>query len=127
MKDEYLNAIEIGEGLWIKYVDLSSNEYRNAENLDLYLTVNEKFWSLLETNCVAGCCGIDAFDLYPDEITRVASQFPKSSIESELIEAKKNILNSKSTAFCSKRLNWTFEKSVLIELVDHIIKNVSKF
>jgi hypothetical protein len=84
MKDEYLNAIKIGEGQWIKHIDLSPEYYRNAEDIDQHFAKNENFWSQLESHCVAGCCGIDAFDLYPDEIKRDASQFPASLLDVHL-------------------------------------------
>ena len=126
MKDEFLNAIKIGENRWIKRVEISSDDYAKAENIDPCLTKNEEFWSLLESQCVAGCCGIDAFDFYPEEIASVASKFSGGRIRSEFIEAAEIIRNSDKTVFFSNRLNWYFSKSVLSELVDHIIESIKE-
>jgi len=41
-------------------------------DIDPELKALEPMWRALETSCVAGCCGLDAFDFSPENIASAA-------------------------------------------------------
>ena len=51
--------ISIGKDEWIEWVEFDPQNVDLFE-LDLLLKPTEKLWKALETECVVGCCGIDA-------------------------------------------------------------------
>jgi hypothetical protein len=72
------NAIVIGPNEYIESVALTGNLDHTTE-LDPHMQDLSEFWSLLETHCVAGCCGLDAFDLTKEAVQSAAQtlqQFP---------------------------------------------------
>ena len=77
---------------------------------------------MLEEKCVAECCGIDAFSLYSDDIKRVASQFDIEKLKNQLTEAMEFIRQHDAEVYVSRKLNNYFHKSVLLKLLQHIIK-----
>ncbi len=53
--------IQIADDAWIEYIDIEGR-YDQATDIDALL---DGLWPLicrLETHCVAGCCGMDAYD-----------------------------------------------------------------
>jgi hypothetical protein len=67
---KHRDDISIGPDKWITFFDINGRQ-AGAVDLDPLILPMEEFWSLLETNCVAGCCGIDAFSVWPEDIERV--------------------------------------------------------
>lgn len=67
------NAIVLGEGRWIEFIDLDGR-YDSAVDIDHLLSETEPLWRSLETFCVADCCGFDAFD-FTLEAIQSASRF----------------------------------------------------
>ncbi|AGC76805.1 hypothetical protein LX97_01460 [Nonlabens dokdonensis] len=53
-------------------------------NADVYLNLDLEFWHDLEINCIAECCGIDAFDLSPTEIKKTIKYYNQNLIKNNL-------------------------------------------
>ena len=114
------NDISIGPDKWITFVDLSDRPRAGAVSIDQFVLPMEPFWSALETECVAGCCGIDAFSLWPEDIRTVCRSQDRQAIESSLGSLREFVEKSSADTFVSSRMNNLFEKSVLRELIQHI-------
>jgi hypothetical protein len=116
------NDIRIGEDRWIETGTLNLNDPRMAD-LDPWLNPLDSFLGLLETYCVAGCCGIDAFGFLPGEIrTAVARLSPNevARLLAELFVLREAVAALDCETVSSRRLNQLFRKIVFLELVDHI-------
>jgi hypothetical protein len=118
MVDE--NDISIGENAWIKWVDFEPGDNEILE-IDELLKPTFDFWSALETECVAGCCGIGAFSFWKEGIVRAAADFGNIKLQSHLSDIKEQLIKSGKTTVSSTRLNNLFHKEVFIELLDHIL------
>lgn len=80
----------------------------------------EKFWTNLETECFAECCGIDAFDLWPQSITKASSDFDIDELKYYIDRLKNEVVKSPRKVVSSTMLNNLFEKSVFIQVIGHI-------
>ena len=66
-----MSNISIGKDKWIKWVDFNRYvydqcipiNYDQCFEIDYLLEPTFDFWNKLETECVAGCCGINAYNL----------------------------------------------------------------
>ncbi|MDX1963582.1 MAG: DUF6331 family protein [Pirellulales bacterium] len=114
------NDISIGPDKWITFVDIAGRPYAQAVSIDHMISAMESFWSALETECVAGCCGIDAFSLWPEDIQAVCRSQDERSIASGLEALLEFIEKSRADTFVSSRLNNLFDKKGLIELIQHL-------
>lgn len=124
MKDnEHRNDILIGKDQWIAFVDISDRR-DSAINVDYLLLRVERLWDALETFCMAGCCGIDAFDFYPDNLAMVTTTLGKGNLRSELAYIQNELEDLPGEVFVSSRLNQYFHKSVLLQLLKHISENL---
>jgi Family of unknown function (DUF6331) len=126
MQNKHINDISIGEDQWIEYVDFSKSGAANAYPIDAILIQNEKFWNLLEENCVAGCCGINAFVFWPEDIKRIASEFDAKQLGNQFSEILNSIETLDHEFFVSKRLNLFCHKIVLLQLLEHIKKSIEE-
>jgi hypothetical protein len=114
------NDISIGQDKWITFVDISDRPYEQAVSIDHLISSMESFWSALETYCVAGCCGIDAFSLWPEDIQAASRSQDEQAIASALASLREFVEKSSADTFVSSRLNNLFDKKVLLELIQHI-------
>src|SRR2546430_2761473 len=99
------NDISIGQDKWITFVDISNRPYERAVSIDHLISPMESFWSALETNCVAGCCGIDAFSLWPEDLEAASSSQERKAIASALASLREFVEKSDADTFVSSRLN----------------------
>ena len=123
MKEDHKNDISIGEGLWIKFID-TEGRCDSAYDIDETIEKVSDFWKATETQCVAGCCGIDAFDFWPEEIEKAAKQFNVEEILALFKGINDQLLSVEAGVFVSKRLNNYFDKKMFLELLKHIITNL---
>lgn len=112
-------GIRIGEEQWIAFIDLTGR-YERAVPIDEQLSVLEAFWSELETNCVAGCCSIDAFSFWPADIQRASSIVDRTFLMEQLASLLDFARRSEADVFISERMNNYFDRHVLLQLIEHI-------
>jgi hypothetical protein len=115
--------ISIGQDKWIKWIELDPND-KDEFDIDPSLELTKQFWANLEINCVAGCCGIDAFSFWPEDIKQASKGFDKIALRAQLDQLKEDVIRSNIKIVVSERLNNLFDKRVLIELVNHIIRHL---
>jgi hypothetical protein len=111
--------ISIGQDRWIKWVELGPND-ADLYNIDHLLEPLEQLWQNLETECVAACCGINAFALWPEDIENASKHLDTINLKDHLLQLKKDLTQVDKNIIVSKRLNNLFDKQVFIQLLDHI-------
>lgn len=119
---ETTKDISIGQDKWIKWIDIDQNAM--VCHIDAEIKPTEQLWEHLETECVRACCGIDAYALWSDDIEKAKTLLGNPNIKKEFIDLRKKILAINENVICSSYLNNLFDKSVFIELLDHIIDNL---
>lgn len=123
MTDENKSDIHISETERIHWVefDTSSNA---LIDVDYIVAKHDDFWTFLQIFCVPDCCGLDAFRFYPDDIKNAASHVDKELLKSDLSNLKTDLLSSDKEIIISSRLNNLVDKTVFIQLIDHITDNL---
>ena len=120
---ENTNDISIGQDKWIRWKNFD-HVPGNLLSIDSLLESSWPFWSNLETQCVAACCGIDAFSFWPENIKKASQKMDKQKLISALTSLKYEILRSDTDVIISSKLNNIFEKSVFALLLDHILESI---
>jgi hypothetical protein len=118
------NDISIGKDQWILWLEIDGTQL-SAADVDSLVAPMSDFWTKLETECVAECCGIDAFALWPEDIQRAAAELGDSMLLKKLETLQNRVLQGDETTFVSNRLNNFFHRDVLLKLIDHIKANVA--
>jgi hypothetical protein len=115
--------IRIGKDKWIEWVEFDP---RNVElfRLDTLLKPTEKLWEALETECVVGCCGIDALSFLEEDIERATNEMDKNSLRYNLLDLIRQLSEIDSTVLISSMLNQLIDKGVFIQLLKHILNSL---
>ena len=117
------NDISVGKDKWITFIELDGQQ-TIAFELDEVLRPIEPFLNALETNCVAGCCGIDAYALWPDDIVSAAKLSVVADLPRAINDVRMRIVDADADSFVSYRMDNYFHKTTLLQLVDHIAENI---
>lgn len=115
-----LPIISLGEGKKIPLTDIERGRDR-AVNIDGVVLRLEGFWRLLETECVAECCGIDAFYFGPEKVRAASISHDRAEILAHLAELRALVEENSSGFFFSRRLNQYFDRAAILQLVGHLI------
>ena len=119
MSNANRSDISIGKEKWISFIEIDGRQ-DNAMELDEILQLIHPLLDLLETKCVAGCCGIDAYALWPEDIAGAAKVARLPYLSQSVAEIRQRITESNESVFVSHRLNNFFDKHTLLQLIDHI-------
>lgn len=117
------DSIPIGEGKWIEFIDLTGR-YESAIEIDPLLKDLEPLWSALETQCVAGCCGLDAFDFYPENIANAKQVIDTSAVCQNLSSLQSALKELDGGVVLSRRLNDYADVAVFNALILHLQSNL---
>lgn len=117
---ETTKDISIGKDKWISWIDFDFTRNDDLFEIDDLLKLTFDFWDRLETQCMAECCGIDAYAFWEDDIKLAVDKMDKADIVKKLHIAKTEIKNRSETILTSTKLNNLIHKSVFIQLLDHI-------
>lgn len=121
MADEHKRDIHIGVTQRIHWVEFDAAS-SDAVDVDYIIAEYADFWTFLEINCVAGCCGLEAFRFYPDDIAEASSHMDKKALKEDLAKLKLDLSKSDKEVIVSSTLNNLADKGVFIELLDHIVR-----
>lgn len=114
--------ISIGPDRWIAFGDLSGGQAQ-AVAIDPSLAAVMPLIDALETDCVAACCGIDAFGFWPNEIAVAVAARDRDALArlvDDLLSVQRSIDALPSDLVVSMRMNQYFRKAVVLELLAHI-------
>ena len=110
--------ILIGDDLFIAWKDVDwSNEL--YERIDHIIQPLEGLFDTLQTQCDRMCCGVEAFDFRPQAIES-ASRELNIALREELPKIIHQVKSIRQNAVRCSSLNQGFEKTVFIELLNHI-------
>ena len=111
--------IQIGDDAWIEFIDLDG---RYAQAIDIDALLGE-LWPLicrLETHCVAGCCGMDAYDFTRDGIATALLELDRAHMHAACAAARAAVTAVASDVLTSGTMNHVADKRVFLQLLDHL-------
>lgn len=116
------NAIATGPDTWIDHVELTVPYGQAVAIDDLLADLADlaAMWAALETYCVAGCCGFDAFDFSADGVAASLSKVNAARTCEALATLRENLLALRANAVSSNRLNMFCDKNEFLELLGHL-------
>lgn len=118
MSNAHSNDISIGPRHWINVEKTTLS----GELIELDPLMEEllPMRQALETECVAACCGIDAFGLWPEDVLEHSAYLPKAKLHSQLNALINNIEQQPDADYYSRRLNDCFSRATLLQLLQHL-------
>lgn len=117
-----LPDISLGPDHWLTLTDIT---YSGSEALDIddLIAYTQPLWQHLETECIAGCCSLDAFNFWPEQIGKIPLHEREglvqrlASINSQLQQQPYQVLESNT-------LNLLIEKDIFLQLLNHLIAHL---
>ena len=116
--------ISIANNQWIKWIEFDPTDDNAILEIDNLLKPTFNFWDGLETQCVAECCGIDAFAFWEEDILRSSKNFDQTQLVTDLRNVKTELAVSSKTIVSSSKLNNLLNKGVFIKIIDHILTTI---
>ena len=113
--------IQIGEDIWIEFIDIGGR-YDQAIDIDALLG---ELWQLicrLETHCVAGCCGMDAYDFTREAVETALLERDRAHMHAACAAAKAAVAAAASDVLTSATMNHVADKRVFLQLLEHLDK-----
>jgi hypothetical protein len=120
---KYEHDICIGQDEWIQWIAFDPRTDSELEIDDL-LNLTNALWTNLETACIAACCGINAFDLWPDNIKKASKDLDQDTLLQNLVAVRNTVAASKMELVSSDKLNLVCHRQVFVALLDHVIKSI---
>jgi hypothetical protein len=110
--------IGLGPNQWLKWVDTTDTQTLNIDN---FVDYTQPLWQLLETECVAGCCGLDAFDFWADQVAQLPlSSNERADLKQRLARVISELKQASHQSLLSYRLNSGIDKGVFVQLLEHL-------
>ena len=116
---EHQYAIQIADAEWIAYVPIDG-DLANAIDIDGPLA---GLWPLidpLESHCVAGCCGFDAYDFTREGVEAALHGLDLAQLRAACAHARSAVAAAAGDVFVSARMNNYVHKVMLLRLLDHL-------
>jgi hypothetical protein len=117
--------IPIGPDHWLEQPDLSGR-YNSATNIDQVISGLEPLWETLETECVAECCGLTAFNFSPLGLAEAKKVLTPSTIIPALENAIAEIERLGVTTILCSRLNAISDTGVFLEFLHYLKQQLSR-
>lgn len=111
--------IQIGDDAWIEFISLDGR-YDQAIDIDALL---DGLWPLicrLETHCVAGCCGMDAYDFTREGVATALLELDCAQLHAACAAAKAAVTATASEVLKSAAMNHFADKRVFLQLIAHL-------
>lgn len=121
MNKEHEHDISIGKDQWILFGDLK-NDQSNAVEIDPLMEELIPMWKALETQCVSACCGIDAYDLWEEEVLKNTVDLDKRLLIDQLSRLKVRISGLENDILVSSMLNNYFTKTTFLQVIEHLLR-----
>ncbi|WP_143449882.1 DUF6331 family protein [Janthinobacterium sp. BJB304] len=111
--------IQIGEDAWIEHVSIAER-YGQAVDIDAHLAGLGPLIDRLESYCVAGCCGFDAFDFTRGGIDAALPGLDRAALLAACASARNAVAAVTSGVVLSPRMNNAADSLVFLRLLEHI-------
>ena len=111
--------IQIADDAWIEYIDIAGR-YDQAIDIDALL---DGLWPLicrLETHCVAGCCGMDAYDFTREGVATALLELDRAHMHAACAAARIAVAATASDVLLSNTMNHYADKRVFLQLLEHL-------
>ena len=118
---EHRGEISIGKDEWLPYFDLEGR-YESAIDIDVLVRDTSDVWTALETQCVAGCCGIEAFEFWPEDVQKASAHLDVAAAIQKLASLRSAIGGLSAEVLLSRRMNSYFDKRQFLLLLDHLLR-----
>jgi hypothetical protein len=86
-----------------------------------------EFWDKTETACVVGCCGLNAFNFWPEQIVDVVKDSDIETLVKQLERVKEQVLASDAQIVRYNRFNESFARVSFLEMMDYLITEVRQW
>lgn len=120
---ENAKDISTGKDKWIKWIEFDA-ESTTPKDIDTLLEPTKGFWRYLEIECLAECCGIDAFSFCNEDIQNANDKAGIPNLEilfNEIIEEVKSLVDE---VIVSRQLNQLMNRKMFLQLLEHLIQNI---
>ena len=124
---EHKNDILIADGVWIEVMDLAGC-YAQAHEVDPYLHGLWQLLARLETQCVASCCGFDAYD-FSCAAVHAALDAPGAEATAwrkALAQATQAVAKAPEVLVSSTMNNYV-DRRALLQLLAHLDSSISAY
>jgi len=115
--------ISIGEDEWITWIEFDV-ESANPKDIDTFLEPTKEFWKHLEIDCVAECCGIDAFSFWNDDIQNAVDKAGTPNLNVLFKEIISQVELLTDEVIMSTQLNQLMNRDMFLKLLKHLTKNI---
>lgn len=111
--------IQIGDDAWIEFIDLDGR-YTQANDIDALLDGLRPLICRLEAHCVAGCCGMDAYDFTREGVATALLELDRAHLHAACMAAKEAVTAAASDVLTSATMNHFADKRVFLQLLAHL-------
>jgi hypothetical protein len=126
MRKRHRDDVSIGKARWLRWIDYPSDLPNSAlQDVDSWLADLAGLWDALETNCVHECCGINAFNLWPDAVRSAVPASRRPEVLGQLSAFRARIASLPAGAVTvSGRLNQLLHRDLMLGIVDHLVDSL---
>ena len=111
--------IQIGDDAWIEWISLDGR-YEQAVDIDPLLGELWPLICLLETQCVADCCGMDAYDFTREAVNTALLELDRAKLHAACAQAHSAVAAAASDVLLSNTMNHYADKRVFLQLLEHL-------
>ena len=111
--------IQIGDDAWIEWISLDGR-YEQAVDIDPLLGELWPLICLLETHCVADCCGMDAYDFTREAVNTALLELDRAKLHAACAQAHSAVAAAASDVLLSNTMNHYADKRVFLQLLEHL-------
>ena len=122
-KMQITKDISIGKDEWIKWIEFDAISIEPLE-VDEILEPIKPFLKGLETECMAECCGIDAYSFWYEEIVQSSAELNKNELENHINIIINKLSSSNKEVVSSTILNQLINREVFIQLLEHVKEKI---
>lgn len=111
--------IPIGEDEWIPFMPLDGR-LQDVAHIDDLLQPLLPLFDRLETHCVAGCCGLLAFDFLAESVDAAARELDCARLLPALAAAATTVEQLPQSVVMCRRLNNYIDKTTFLQLLRYL-------
>jgi CelD/BcsL family acetyltransferase involved in cellulose biosynthesis len=123
MADERLRSDE-GAGAWVTAAPFVPRP-EDVLDVDALLAEVDPLWRSLETICVAGCCGLDAFDFGAEAVRRAVAPAERATVAAKLADIQRRIEASPKTQVRSEQVGAWCPRGELVAGLEEIQRGLA--